>query len=182
MAAFHISVLTNAQYFEEAVRIQGWGAFFFSIAAILAALIVVPISTYHIRDMAQNPAHPLAWLFMGAGFGILTPLFAGGFNRAAAAFTGLVEGIYGIGDMPSLMLDAILIFPYDFIVQGASNVFVGIESGVIFAVAGFVIDRLNVAKNENVSRWGPWIAACSIGLVVLLFALLGPIDFLRDLA
>ena len=176
MAAFHISVLTNAQYFEEAVRIQGWGAFLFSIAAILAALIVVPISTYHIRDMAQNPSHPLAWLFMGAGFGILTPLFAGGFNRAAARVYCLAEGIYGIGDMPSLMLDAILIFLTISSCKARQMCSLDRIRGD-FRGCRVVIDRLNVAKNENVSRWCPWIAACSIGLVVLLFALLGPNRF-----
>ena len=131
--------------------------------------------------MAQNPGHPFGWLVLGFGFGVLTPLFTGGFNRAAAAFTGLAEGHIGIGDMPSLLLDAVVVYPYDFIVQGAIGVIMGIESGLIFAVSGFIIDRLNASKNEPLSTWGPWAAASLIGIVVLMIALLGPVDFLRDL-
>lgn len=182
VAAFHVSVLTRFQYFEEATRIQGWGAFFFSIAAIVSAIIVVPLAVYHIRDLAQNPGHPLTWIGLGTGFGVLTPLFTGGFSRAASAFTGLAEGHLGIVDFFSLMLDAVLVFPYDFVVEGTLNVIVGLESGVLFAVFGFIIDRLNASKNENISTWGPWIFTAVAGIPVLLFSLLGPAEFVRDLA
>ena len=182
VAAFHVSVLTRFQYFEEVTRIQGWGALFFSIAATISALIVVPLAVYHIRDLAQNPGHPITWFALGAGFGILTPLFTGGFTRAVGAFTGLAEGHLGIGDFFSLMLDAVLVFPYDFAVEGTINLIVGLESGVFFAVIGYVIDRLNASKNENVSMWGPWVFLGAAGLPVLLFSLLGPAEFLRDLA
>ncbi len=182
VAAFHVAVLTHFQYFEDPVRIQGWGAFFFSIAAVTAALIVVPLAVYHMRDLAQNPGHPLSWFFMGAGFGLATPLFTGGFTRAAAAFAGLADGIHGLDSMPPLILDAILIFPYDFMVEGAQNVVVGLEFGAVFAVSGFIIDRLNATKNEVVSAWGTWIFAALAGTSALLFALLAPAEFLRDLA
>lgn len=119
---------------------------------------------------------------MGVGFGVATPLFTGGFNRTAAAFAGLADGIYGVDSMLRLMLDAIFIFPYDFIVEGAQNVVVGIEFGALFAVSGFIIDRLNATKNEIVSIWGSWIFAVVAGASVLLFSLLGPAEFLRDLA
>jgi hypothetical protein len=182
VAAFHVSVLTRFQYFEEATRIQGWGAFFFSIAAIVSAIIVVPLAVYHIRDLAQNPGHPITWLALGAGFGVLTPLFSGGFSRAASAFTGLAEGHLEIGDFFQLMLDAVLVFPYDFVVEGALNLIVGLEFGVLFAVFGFIIDRINTSKNETVAAWVPWIFTAVAGLTVLLFSLLAPTEFLRDLA
>ena len=182
VAAFHVSVLTGVQYFEEAVRIQGWGAFFFSIAAALAALIVVPLSVYHIRDMAQRPGHPIVWLTLGAIFGLATPLFTGGLSRTALAFSGLAEGHYSIGSMFNLMIDAILVFPYDFVVEGATYVILWLEFGVPFAIIGFVIDRANSSKNESVSRWAPWLVAVVGGIPILLFALLGPTDLLRDLA
>lgn len=182
VAAFHVSVLTRFQYFEEATRIQGWGAFFFSIAAIISATIVVPLAVYHIRDLAQNPGHPITWFALGAGFGVLTPLFTGGFSRTASAFTGMVEGHLGAGDFFSAMLDAVLVFPYDFVVEGTLNVIVGLESGILFAVFGFIIDRINASKNEMVGTWGPWIFTAATGIPVLLFSLLGPTEFLRDLA
>ena len=132
VAAFHVSVLTRFQYFEEVTRIQGWGALFFSIAATISALIVVPLAVYHTRDLAQNPGHPITWFALGAGFGILTPLFTGGFTRAVGAFTGLAEGHLGIGDFFSLMLDAVLVFPYDFAVEGTINLIVGSRIWCVF--------------------------------------------------
>ena len=182
VAAFHVSVLTRAQYFEDAVRIQGWGAIFFSIAAALAAIAVVPLVVYHIRDLAQRPGKPFVWVAIGAIFGLATPLFTGGLSRTALAFSGLAEGHYGIGSMFSLMIDAVLVFPYDFIVEGATMVILWLEFGVPFAIIGYLIDRANCSKNELVAQVGPWAISVIAATPILLFALFGPIDFLRDLA
>ena len=181
IGAFQLSVFSRFEYFEEVVRIEGWGAIFFAIAAAISALIVVPITIYHIRDMAQFPAKPLTWLFLGFGFGVAIPILSGGFTRTAAAFAGLADGIYGVGSMPSLLLDAVLIFPYDMFVQGAQNVYGGLVAGAFFAIIGFLVDRLNAVKNEMVSMWGPWLLALGLGLPVMLFATFGPAEFLRDI-
>ena len=180
IAAFHVAVLGRAQYFEDAVRIEGWGAVFFSIAAAVSALIVVPISTYHIRDMAQNPGHPITWFSMGLGFGVATPVLTGGLTRTVGAFTGLADGFYSIGSLPSLLIDAVLVFPYDMVVQGAQNVYAGLLSGGFLALIGLAIDRSNASKNEMISTWVPWILVFGLGLPIMVFALIGPTEFLRD--
>ena len=181
IGAFQLAVLGRFEYFEEVVRLEGWGAFFFTITAAISALIVVPITVYHIRDMAQIPSKPITWLFMGFGFGVAIPILSGGFTRTAAAFAGLADGVYGVGSMPSLLLDAVLIFAYDMFVQGAQNVYGGLFAGAFFAVIGFLIDRSNAAKNETVSTWGPWLLVLGLGLPVMLFATFGPADFLYDI-
>ena len=181
IAAFQLSVLSRFEYFEDAVRIGGWGAVIFSIAAAVSALIVVPISVYHLRDMAQFPGKPITWLFMGFGFGIATSILTGGFTRTAGAFAGLADGVYGVGSLPSLLLDAVIVFPYDMFVQGAPNVYAGLMSGGIFAIVGFFIDRLNASKKEAVSMWGPWILALGLGIPIMVFTLVGPTDFLYEI-
>ena len=181
IAAFHVAVLGRAQYFEDAVRVEGWGAVFFSIAAAVSALIAVPIAVFHIRDMAQFPGKPITWLFMGFGFGVITPILTGGLTRTAGAFAGLADGVYGVGSLPSLLLDAAIIFPYDMFVQGAPNVYAGLLSGGFFAIIGFLIDRSNAAKTEVASIWGPWIIALGLGIPIMVFALIGPAEFLRDI-
>ncbi len=181
IAAFHVAVLGRFEYFEDAVRVQGWGSVFFSMGAAISALVVVPIAVFHIRDMAQIPAKPITWLFMGFGFGIVTPILTGGLTRTAGAFAGLAEGVYGVGSMPSLLLDAVIVFPYDMFIQGAPNVYAGLLSGGFFAIIGFVVDRLNSMKTEAVSMWGPWILAFGLGLPIMVFALVGPTELLRDI-
>ena len=181
IGAFQLSVVGQFEYFEEVVRLQGWGAFFFAMTAAISALIAVPISVYHIRDMAQFPAKPITWLFLGFGFGVAIPILSGGFTRTAAAFAGLADGVYGVGSMPSLLLDAVLIFPYDMVVQGAQNVYGGLYSGAFFAVIGYLIDRSNAAQSETVSTWGPWLIALGLGLPIVIFATFGPAEFLRDI-
>ncbi|MYA60106.1 MAG: hypothetical protein F4X40_06065 [Chloroflexi bacterium] len=181
IGAFQLAVLGQFEYFEEVVRLEGWGAIFFAITAAISASIAVPISVYHIRDMAQIPAKPITWLFMGFGFGVAIPILSGGFTRTAAAFAGLADGIYGVGSMPSLLLDAVLIFPYDMFVQGAQNVYGGLYAGAFFALIGYFVDRSNAAKSEPVSTWGPWLVALGLGLPVMLFATFGPAEFLRDI-
>ena len=181
IAAFHVAVLGRFEYFEDAVRVEGWGAVFFSIGAAVSALIVVPIAVFHVRDMAQIPARPITWLFMGFGFGVVTPILPGGLTRTAGAFAGLAEGVYGVGSLPSLLLDAVIVFPYDMFIQGAPNVYAGLLSGGFFAIIGFVVDRLNSMKTEAVSMWGPWILAFGLGLPIMVFALVGPTELLRDI-
>ncbi len=180
IAAFHISVLGRAEYFENAVRIQGWGSFFFSLAAAVSALIVVPLAVYHVRDIAQSPGKPITWVLMGGAFGIATPVLTGGFYRFAAAFAGLADGVYGIGSMFSLLIDAVIIFPYDLFVQGAPAVYAGLLSGGFLAVIGFAIDRVNALKYEAISTWGSWVLAVGTGIPIVIFALVGPAEFLRD--
>ena len=174
-------MLGRFEYFEDVVRLEGWGAIFFAIASAISALIAVPITVYHIRDMAQFPAKPVTWLFLGFGFGIVMPILTGGFTRTAAAFAGLADGVYGVGSMPSLLLDGLIIFPYDMFVQGAQNVYGGLYSGAFFALIGYFVDRSNAAKSETVSTWGPWLVALGLGLPVMLFATFGPAEFLRDI-
>ena len=174
-------MLGRFEYFEDAVRVEGWGAVFFSIGAAISALVVVPIAVFHARDMAQIPAKPITWLFMGFGFGIATPILTGGLTRTAGAFAGLAEGAYGVGSLPSLLLDAVIIFPYDMFVQGAPNVYAGLLSGGFFAIIGFLVDRLNAVRNQAISIWGPWIVAVGLGLPIMVFTLVGPTEFLRDL-
>ncbi len=181
IAGFHMAVLGRAQYFEDAVRIQGWGAIFFSIAAGSAAVIAMPLAVYHFRDLAQNRVHPIVWLPMGVWFGLATPILTGGFSRLAGAFAGLADGFYGVGDMGSLMIDSVLVFPYDMVVQGAPNIYGSIIVAPIFAVAGYAVDRANATDNEAISRWATWIISVAIGLLVLLFALYGPAEFIRDI-
>ena len=118
---------------------------------------------------------------MGFGFGVATPIITGGFNRTAGAFTGLAEGVYGIGSLPSALLDAIIIFPYDMFVQGAQNIYAGLFAGAFFAIFGFIIDRANAAKSETISSYAPWILALASGLSIMIFALVGPAEFLRDI-
>ncbi|MXX93877.1 MAG: hypothetical protein F4Y63_10650 [Chloroflexi bacterium] len=181
IAAFHVAVLGRFEYFEDAVRIEGWGAVFFSVGAAVSALIVVPIAVFHVRDMAQIPAKPITWLFMGFAFGVATPILTGGLTRISGVFAGLAEGVYGVGSLPSLLLDAVIIFPYDMFIQGAPNVYAGLLSGGFFAIIGFLMDRLNAMKSESVSMWGPWIVAVGLGIPIMVFALTGPTEFLRDL-
>lgn len=181
IGAFQLSVLGRFEYFEEVVRLEGWGAVFFTIAAAISALIAVPITVFHIRDMAQFPAKPITWLFMGFGFGVAIPILMGGFTRTAATFAGLGDGVYGMGSLPSLLLDAVLIFPYDMFVQGAQNVYGGLYAGGFFALIGYFIDRSNAANNETVSAWGPWLIVLGLGLPIMLFATFGPAEFLRDI-
>lgn len=163
------------------MRISGWGAVFFSISAAVAALIAVPIAVYHVRDMAQIPAKPITWIFMGFAFGIVTPILTGGFTRTAGAFAGLADGAYGAGSLPSLLLDAVIVFPYDLFVQGAPNVYAGLMSGGLFALIGYFMDRLNAMESEPVSLLGPWILAFGLGLPIAIFALFGPAELLYDI-
>ena len=181
IAAFHVAVLGRFEYFEAPVRVGGWGAVFFSIGAAVSALLVVPITVFHIRDMAQIPAKTITWLFMGFGFGVTTPILTGGLTRTSGAFAGLAEGVYGVGSMPSLLLDAVIIFPYDMFIQGAPNIYAGLLSGGFFAIIGLCMDRLNAMKTEIVSIWGPWVLALVLGLPIMVFTLVGPTEFLRDL-
>lgn len=181
IAAFQLSVLGRFEYFETAVRISGWGAVIFSISAAVAALIAVPITVFHIRDMAQIPAKPITWIFMGFAYGIATPILTGGFTRTAGAFAGLADGAYGVGSLPSLLIDAVIVFPYDLFVQGAPNVYAGLMSGGFFALIGYLVDRLNAMESEMLSRLGPWILAIGLSLPITIFALFGPADFLYDI-
>ena len=51
----------------------------------------------------------------------MTPILTGGFTRAAGAFAGLADGAYGAGSLPSLLLDAVIVFPYDMFIPRSAE-------------------------------------------------------------
>ena len=181
MAAVHVQLISRIPRYESAYHLDFWPAVFFSLGAAAAALIVVPLAVFHMRDRARVPGSIVVWIGLGLWFGVATSFVTGGFSPMSRVFIDIAESRVTIGEVPSLMIDAVLIGLKDFFVQGAIAVSAGLLAGAIFAVSGFGIDRLNAMDDARASTYAAWIAATLIGAVVLIFAIAGPAETIRDI-
>ncbi len=182
VAAVHLQLISRIPWYEDAYHLDFWPAVFFSLSGVAAALLVLPWAVFHMRDRAHLPANPLIWLGLGLWFGVSTAFVTGGLSPMTRVFLAVAEKRMTLGEMPSFMLDAVLIGFKDFFVQGAIAVPGGLIAGAIFAVGGFAIDRLNASSDDRISTFAPWIAATVISTAVLLFALAGPPETIRDIS
>ncbi len=181
VSATNVYLVSLPPWYVTPHHLELWTAVFFSIAAGISALIVTPFSIFHLRDRAQTPGSAMAWIALGLGFGLFTPLFTGALFPLASIPIDYIHGEYPAGETASLVVDAILIGIRAFIIEGVPAVPTGIASGLLFAAMGYFIDRSNIVRDERTSQYLPWLTAAMLPLPVLLFALFGPPEIIQDI-
>ena len=89
----------------------------------------------------------VSWVF---GFGIVySDTHVADSHGPPARSLGLTDGVFGVDSLPSLLLDALLVFPYDMFVQGAQNVYGGLYVWAHFSrLIGYGVDRLRTAAQR----------------------------------
>ena len=153
--------------------------FFGATGGIAGALIVWPIISWLSKD---NAAHSFReWMLVGAVFGLLLPFVTGALLPASHVFLGLSLGIIQPGELISSLLSSIFRMPVEIIVHVAQGILTGALVGAVFALAGWVLDRINWSRSTVVADFGPWTVATVLGTGAVLLALFGSPDALTRL-
>ena len=181
VSAVNVYLVSLPPWYVEAQHLEFWPALFFSAAAAIGAIIVLPTAVFHLRDRAQNPVSILAWLGFGIGYGIFTPLFTGALFPLASLPIDYMNGEYTLGEMPNLVIDALLIGIRAFVVEGVPAVPTWLAAGIPFALGAYILDRLNTSNNDHIPKYGVWVVAIAMALPVLGFSLFGPPEMIRDI-
>lgn len=180
-AAVLISIIARTGVFEEAEHLAPIPAVFSALMGALTALIITPLAIYHARDRADESSGLLIWLAIGLGFGVASSFLAGGLIPLNVVVISLAEGAVGIGELPSLALEAALRGIRSFYVEGALAIYTWLLAGALFGIGAWIIDRLNASPYPVASKYGTWAVALSLGVTVVAVAAAGSPEALRKL-
>lgn len=152
-----------------------------SSAGFLVGALIAGIVTYWIAHDRPDPLHPLIWLALGFGFGILVPLFTGLIFPIAMVFTDLYLGTIEFRDLFIRLVDSIFLAPWGAVLQGAFGLFSSLLAGLVFAVGAWLVDRANMASKSWLSRYGTYGLAAALSVAVIGFVAFGSPSFLAKL-
>jgi len=176
-----VSVMTQTDQYQEASHLSALPTVFFAALGMLTALIITPLTIYHIRDNADRAANPLVWIGLGIGFGLAVSFLSGALTPLNLTLLSFAEGQASQATLASQIIDAILSGVRSFFVQGALMAVTALIGGVFFCLGGVAIDNLNARQAVRLSSIGPWAVSIGLGISVLAFSLLGPPEFLRTI-
>lgn len=177
----HVYLISRTPWYEPAFHLAWWSGFWYSAAAVAAILILVPASVYVLRERPEFPANLWLWVPMGVGFGIFVPLMTGFFTPLATLMIDWSIGNIPTSSLPPWIFDRLLRGVFSMFVDGAPAVRHGLAGGTIFAFAGYAVDRLNAHSDPRIAFAAPFVVAAAAGVPILVLALQGPPELLRDL-
>ena len=177
----HVYLISRTPWYESAYHLPLWSGVWYSAAAVAGTLVVIPVAIYALRERPEFPAGLWLWISVGVGFGIFVPIFTGFFTPLATLMIDWTVGnIEGVNVLP-WVIDRLLRGFFSMFVDGAPAIRHGLAAGVVLAVFGYVIDRLNALQDMRVAMLTPPAIAIAIGAAILLTSLLASPEFLRDI-
>ena len=117
----------------------------------------------------------LPWAGVGAAYWICFSLLVGGITLPQAnVVRAYVDGAIPFVDFVGFTLDTIFSLPFNMVSEGGRFMYTAIPAGLLFALGGWIIDRLAVSANEPAARYGSPLVAALLSAIVIAFLLLLP--------
>ena len=181
IAVEHIYLISRTRWYESAHHLPLWSGFWYSAAAVAGVLVIVPVTLYVLRERPEYPGGFWLWVSVGVGYGIFVPILTGFFTPLASLMIDWSIGNVPTSSLPPWVIDRLLRGFFAMFVDGAPAIRHGLAAGVIVAAAGFGIDRMNAFGDRRVVALAPPLIALAVGVPIMLLALLGSPEFLRNL-
>ena len=99
----------------------------------------------------------------------------------SGVFIDYSRGLLDIGGLFNQISNALFRAPFNAFVNGTLSTIMGILVGVSWGLGAWGIDRLNVAADDNKSRYGSWGLAIALTLAVLLVVAFVPAETLAKI-
>jgi hypothetical protein len=172
---------TVDQYRFELVRPE-WGPFLrVAVAAILSGGLLAALIGRIASSGTEKRHAPIAWLFYGALYGVVIPFATGAFIPASGTIIDLATGRAPLRGFGTRLFYSVLGTPVFATVYGILGFYVGLISGVLLAIAGWAIHRLNGSENHELARWGPISLAVIVSVLIAVPVLFGPFQLFKNL-
>ena len=190
VAITFINFLTQYEYFEVPERLSIGQAFLFgSAGATAGALLCGPCSywMYGVRptfsSKGREPRRLPVWIILGLLFGFFFPLIMGGiFLPFSQYFMLFFTSIYSVPDLLVKIADLFSASWYSLaIINGFKLILTGLVAGVIFGPGAWVVDRFNTSADLTTSKYGTWVVATVLAILIVAFVQFGPTGLLVKL-
>lgn len=152
----------------------------FGAAGALAAIaMAAPVS--YMLGKVRPPRNWQVCFVWGLAFGLLLPVITGALLPSSVVVMDWNRDLISAGGLLSELLSAQFRAPLNSFVYTSLNITTGLIFGAVFGLGFWVINRLTLAANLAVSRYGPWIFAFTLGATAVSLASYGPTDALTRL-
>ncbi|MGQ4810019.1 hypothetical protein NKDENANG_03463 [Candidatus Entotheonellaceae bacterium PAL068K] len=140
----------------------------------VAGGILAGLTTYWMAQNTDRARHPLAWMALGWGYGVLLPFCTGMFLPVCSVFLNRSLGVIARSEIAPQVLNALFRAPATAFVHGAFGLYTGLLAGVCFGTGAWLIDRANTASNPMVSQYGTYTLALVLAIAVVAVAAFVP--------
>ena len=156
---------------------------YFMIVGGVSGLVVAGLVGYLLNRSSRafassTPRHPLGilpWAAIGAAYWVAFSLLLGGVALPQAnVVLAYVDGAIPFVDFVGFTLDTIFGVPFRMVSEGGGFMFTAIPSALLFALGGWLIDRLAACDNEPTARYGSPLAAALLSAIVIAGVLILP--------
>ena len=156
---------------------------YFMAVGGLTGLVVAGLAGYFINRSSRAfvssvPRHALGilpWAAIGAVYWVAFSLLLGGVTLPQAnVVLAYVDGAIPFIDFVGFTLDTIFGVPFRMVSEGGRFMYTAISAGLLFAIGGWLIDRLAASANEHMARYGAPLLAVLLSAVVTTCVLVLP--------
>ena len=156
---------------------------YFMIVGGLSGLVVAGIAGYLMNrssrafasSMSRHPLGILPWAAVGAVYWVAFSLLLGGVALPQAnVVLAYVNGAIPFVDFVGFTLDTIFGIPFRMVSEGGRFMFTAIPAALVFALGGWLIDRLAASAHGPTARYGPPLLATMLSAIVIAGILLLP--------
>ena len=181
-------VITNvvgltSKFAVDADALPAEDVIYFMIVGGLSGFAVAGLTGYLINRSTRafassTPRHALGilpWTALGATYWVAFSLLVGGITLPQAnVVLAYIDGAIPFVDFIGFTLDTIFGVPFRMVSEGGRFMYTAIPAGLMFALGGWIIDRLAVSANVPAARYGSPLAAALLSAIVVAAILLLP--------
>ena len=145
------------------------------VIAGLAGYLINRSSRAFVSSVPRHALGILPWAAIGAVYWVAFSLLLGGVTLPQAnVVLAYVDGAIPFVDFVGFTLDTIFGVPFRMVSEGGRFMYTAISAGLLFAIGGWLIDRLAASANEHVARYGTPLLAVLLSAVVITCVLVLP--------
>lgn len=145
------------------------------VVAGLAGYLINRSSRAFVSSVPRHALGILPWAAIGATYWVAFSLLLGGVTLPQAnVVLAYVDGAIPFVDFVGFTLDTIFGVPFRMVSEGGRFMYTAISAGLLFAIGGWLIDRLAASANEYVARYGAPLLAVLLSAVVITCVLVLP--------
>lgn len=169
-ATLLISFLAQTPFPKTPERMALLPSAILSSGGVVAGGILAGLTTYWVAQRTDKARHPLTWMALGCGYGVLLPFCTGMFLPVCSVFLNRALGVIARSEIAPQVLNALFRAPVSAFVHGAFGLYTGLLAGVCFGTGAWLIDRANTASNPMVAHYGTYALALVLALAVVAVA------------
>ncbi len=185
-----VNFLAQFDYFDVPERMPIGQLLLFGAGGAISGLLITGPFAYWVygvkptfSKVGRQARRLWVWLLVGMVYALAFPLVMGGiFLPFGQYFLLFFNSVMGVPQLLVKIFDLFtgVWFSLAFL-NGFKIIFTGMVAGALFGPGAWVIDKFNASVDPSTAKYGAWVVASGLSVVLLAFVIFGPQSFLAQL-